>query len=238
MAVLLLVSVLGIAGGFLTTVAGMGGGLLLVTALAVVWGPHVALPVTALALLVGNLHRLAIFRRHLRMEVGGPLVVGMVPGCLLGALLVADMPAALLQLAMLALVGLALARVVFRWEWVVPRTALAPAGGAVGVMASAGGGAAVLTSPLILSSGIAGDEYMATVAFASVAMHVSRTIGYGVTGLVGGATFAWAALLAVAIVAGNVIGRSARGRLPARARTALEYGVLVLAAILSVAGVG
>src|SRR5688572_1452872 len=62
-----LVVLLGIAAGFLTTVAGMGGGLLLVTALAVVWGPHVALPVTSLALLVGNLHRLALYRRHLRM---------------------------------------------------------------------------------------------------------------------------------------------------------------------------
>ena len=127
MAVLLLVSVLGIAGGFLTTVAGMGGGLLLVTSLAVLWGPHVALPVTALALL-------------------------------LGALLVADMPAALLQLAMLALVGLALARVVFRWEWVVPRAALAPAGGAVGVMASAGGGAPVQNNPHKHTSRNAGDQ--------------------------------------------------------------------------------
>jgi uncharacterized membrane protein YfcA len=198
----------------------------------------VALPVTALALLVGNLHRFALFRRHLRLEVGGPLVLGMVPGCILGALLVADLPASVLQLAMLAMVGLSLARVLFRWEWVVPRAALAPAGGAVGVMASAGGGAAVLTSPLILSSGVAGDEYMATVAFASIAMHVSRTIGYGATGLVGASTFAWAALLAVALVAGNTIGRSARGRLPARVRTALEYGVLVVAAILSVAGAG
>ena len=237
MTLLLLVTLLGVGAGFLTTVAGMGGGLLLVTSLAVLWGPHVALPVSALALLVGNLHRLALFRRHLRLEVGGPLVLGIVPGSLLGAALVADLPPALLQLTMLALVGLALARVLFRWEWVVPRAALAPAGGAVGVMASAGGGAAVLTSPLVLSAGVAGDAYMATVAFAAVAMHVSRTIGYGATGLVGGATFAWAALLAVALVAGNVIGRSARGRLPARARTALEYGVLVVAAVLSVAGV-
>jgi uncharacterized membrane protein YfcA len=232
-----LVALLGLTAGFLTTVAGMGGGLMLVTSLAIVWGPHVALPVTALALLVGNLHRLYIFRSHLRMEVGGPLVLGMIPGSLLGAALVADLPAALLQLAMLALVALALARVVFRWEWVVPRAALAPAGGAVGVMASAGGGAAVLTSPLILSAGIAGDDYMATVAFASVAMHVSRTVGYGATGLVVGATFAWAALLAVALVAGNLVGSGARGRLPPTARTVLEYGVLIVAAVLSVAGV-
>lgn len=233
---LALVALLGLSGGFLTTVAGMGGGLLLVTALAALWGPHVALPVTALALLVGNFHRLVLYRRHLRMEVGGPLVLGLVPGSLLGAALVADLPAALLQLTMLALVGLALARVVFHWQWVVPRAALAPAGGAVGVMASAGGGAAVLTCPLILSAGVAGDEYMATMAFAAVAMHVSRTVGYGATGLVGSATFAWAALLAVALVAGNLVGHGARGRIPARARTALEYGVLVVAAILSVAG--
>ena len=69
-------------------------------------------------------------------------------------------------------------------------------------------------------------------------MHVSRNVGYGATGLIGGATLAWAALLAVTLVVGNLLGRTARGRLPERAQTALEYGVLVVAALLSVAGIG
>ena len=50
---------LGVLAGALTTVAGLGGGMLLIYALAALGDPHVALAATAPALLVGNLHRLA-----------------------------------------------------------------------------------------------------------------------------------------------------------------------------------
>lgn len=235
---LLAVAMLGVLAGFLTTTSGMGGGLMLVIALSALWGPHVALPTTALALLVGNLHRLALFRGHLRPEIARPLLVGLVPGSVLGSLLVAGMPAALIQVVMLALAGFALARAVFRWRFTIPRAALAPAGGAVGVMAGTSGGAAVLTAPLLLASGLAGDEYLATVALAAVAMHVSRTIGYGAGGLVGAGTFLWAAYLAVALVAGNLVGKRLRAHLPGRLRSGLEYGVLAGCTVLSVLGVG
>lgn len=235
---LAVVGLLGVVAGFLTTVSGMGGGLMLVITLSVVWGPHVALPTTALALLVGNLHRLALFRGHLRIEIARPLLFGMVPGSVIGSLLIAGMPAGLIHAVMLGLAAFALARALLGWRWQIPRAALAPAGGAVGVMAGTSGGAAVLTAPLLLASGLRGDEYLATVALAAVAMHVSRTIGYGAGGLVGADTFLWAGYLAVALVIGNLVGKRARSHLPDRLRTGLEYGVLAACTGLSVIGIG
>ena len=232
------VGILGIIAGFLTTTSGMGGGLLLVVALSAVWGPHVALPTTALALLVGNLHRLALFRGHLRVEVARPFLLGLVPGSILGSLLLAGMPSALIHVVMLGLAALALMRALLGWRWRIPRAALAPAGGAVGVMAGTSGGAAVLTAPVLLASGLSGDEYLATVALAAVAMHVSRTIGYGAGGLVGGSTFAWAGYLAVMLIVGNFIGKRLRAYLPEQVRTGLEYAVLAGCTIVSVLGIG
>ena len=238
MMIVALVGMLGVAAGFLTTVSGMGGGLMLVITLSALWGPHVALPTTALALLVGNLHRLALFRGHLRPEIARPLLVGIIPGSIVGSLLVAGMPAALIHGVMLALAAFALVRALVGCRWQLPRAALAPAGGAVGVMAGTSGGAAVLTAPLLLASGLRGDEYLATVALAAVAMHVSRTIGYGAGGLVDGDTFIWAGLLAVTLIAGNLIGKRVRTHLPESLRTGLEYGALGLCAVLSVLGIG
>lgn len=232
-----LVALLGLTGGFLTTVSGMGGGLLLVTALSLLWGPHHALPISALALLVGNLHRFALYRESLRADIARPLLIGLVPGSAIGALLVAGMPPAILQVAMLALVGLALARAALGWTWRLPVAALAPAGGAVGVMAGTAGGAAVLTSPLLMATGIRGDEYMATMSLAAAAMHLARMAGYGAGGLVGGATFAWAGFLAVTLVAGNLLGRASRKRMSPRLRGGFEYGVLAAAGLLAVIGV-
>lgn len=232
-----LVALLGLTGGFLTTISGLGGGLLLVTALSLLWGPHQALPVSALALLVGNLHRFALYRASLRVDIARPLLVGLIPGSAVGALLVAGMPSAILHIAMLSLVGLALARAALGWTWRLPIIALAPAGGAVGVMAGTAGGAAVLTSPLLMATGIRGDEYMATMALAAVAMHMSRVAGYGAGGLVGAGTFAWAAFLAVTLVIGNLLGRAVRERMHPRLRTGFEHGVLVAAGLLAVLGV-
>ena len=233
-----LVGTLGVIAGFLTTTSGMGGGLLLVIALSAIWGPHVALPTTALALLVGNLHRLTLFRGHLRAEVARPFLLGLVPGSILGSLLIAGMPSGLIHIVMLGLAAFALVRALLGWSWRIPRGALAPAGGAVGVMAGTSGGAAVLTAPVLLASGLSGDEYLATVALAAVAMHVSRTIGYGAGGLVGADTFLWAGYLAVMLVVGNLVGKRLRSHLPERVRSGLEYGVLAACTVLSVLGGG
>ena len=235
---LLLVALLGLGAGFLTTVSGMGGGMVLVIVLSAVWGPHVALPVTALALLVGNLHRFALYRAHVRLEIARPLLIGLVPGSLVGAYLVAGMPAGIIHGIMLALVVLAVARAVLGWQWKVPRAALAPAGAGVGLMAATSGGAAVLTAPLLMASGLRGDAYLATVALAATAMHVARTIGYGAGGLVGADTVAWAGLLAVMLVLGNLCGKGARSHMAPRIKSGLEVGALAACALLTILGIG
>ena len=53
----LALAALGTIAGILTTLAGQGGGLFLLLAIAALVGPHEALAITAPALLLGNLHR-------------------------------------------------------------------------------------------------------------------------------------------------------------------------------------
>ena len=229
---------LGVLAGLVTTLSGLGGGLLLVTALTALWGPHEALPVSALALLVGNLHRLALYRDHLRADLVRPLLVGLIPGSLVGAVLVSDIPAGVLRGAMVALVAMSLARAALGATWRFPTAALAPVGGAVGVLAGAAGGAAVLTGPLVMSTGAHGDQYLATMSMAAVAMHLARTAGYGAGGLVGASTIGWAGLLAATLMVGNLLGRAVRRRVGPRAQTLLEYGAMIAAACLAMIGIG
>ena len=54
--------VLGLLAGVLTTVSGMGGGLLVVFVLSWALGPKAALVVSTAALLVGNVHRAWLYR--------------------------------------------------------------------------------------------------------------------------------------------------------------------------------
>lgn len=60
---------LGLIAGALTTLAGLGGGLMLVGTLSLLYDPRLALAITAPALLVGNLHRATMYRTFIDVGV-------------------------------------------------------------------------------------------------------------------------------------------------------------------------
>ena len=170
----MLLALLGVAAGLITTVSGFGGGMMLVSALALLWDPLTALTVSSLALLVGNAQRLFMFRRSVRLRVAAPLVFGAVPGSLLGALVAGSLPPLFLQIAILGVTGLALWRAVSRTTWVFPMRALGPSAAAIGALAAMSGGGGFLLGPMMLSAGIIGETYIATGALTAVFIHMGR----------------------------------------------------------------
>jgi len=232
---------LGLGAGLLTTVAGQGGGLLLLLATSAIQGPHAALAITTPALLFGNLHRAAILRREVNRSVAGRMVLGAVPGALLGGVAAGLLPVLVLRLVMVALTTIAIAKAVGWVRFTIAPRALTPAGFLVGLTTGASGGAGVLLAPVLLSLGLSGRAYVATGAVVAVAMHVGRVAGYVGLGLFSRQLAVWTVVVTLAIFAGNALGGRAQAFLQARSRTwqaALEYGTLALCVALSVAGLG
>lgn len=227
---------LGVLAGGLTTVAGMGGGVMLVLALSLAASPVEALAITSPALLVGNLHRLALGRRAVERAVARPFVLGALPGSLLGGLVAVALPSLLLQALLLVTTALALARALGWWTLRPRAAALVPAGAVIGAAAATTGSAGLLVGPLIHATGLSGARYVATTAAAAVAMHVGRIAAYGAGGHVTAATLAGSAALALAILAGNSAGELVRRRLSARASVRLEIGVLLGCVALALVG--
>lgn len=227
---------LGFLAGGLTTVAGMGGGVLLVLALSLATSPVEALAFTSPALLVGNLHRLALGRHAVDRQIAAPFVVGALPGSLIGGLLAVAVPPALLQALLVVTTGLALARALGWWSFRPRASALVPAGAAIGAAAATTGSAGVLVAPLMHAAGLTGARYVATTAAAAVAMHIGRILGYGAGGHVTAATLTGAAWLAAAILAGNAAGERLRPHLSPKTSTYLELGVLLVCVALALAG--
>ena len=234
---LVIVVALGVVAGVVTTMAGMGGGLMLLLSLSVLWGPSKALAVTAPALLLGNLHRLHMYRASVDRRRALAFALGALPGALLGGLSVAWIPPTAVQVLMVAITLLAVARATLRLRFTVPVTALAPAGLVVGALTGAAGGAGLLVAPLLHASGLEGIPYVATIAASAVVMHTGRILGYAGAGLFDRHVLALSALGAVAILGGNLVGKRLRRLSERLPKGALEYGVLVLAVTLSVAGV-
>ncbi|HVK78216.1 MAG TPA: sulfite exporter TauE/SafE family protein [Kofleriaceae bacterium] len=229
---------LGVVAGALTTVSGMGGGLLVVFALSWLLGPKAALAVSAAALLCGNLHRAVLYRGAAPRAVLRPVLAGLVPGALVGALVTGGLPDAALRALMVAVALVAVIRHFTFAGWRVPRAWLVPAGLGVGAVAATAGGAGVLLGPVLLSAGLAGDRYLAAVAVSSVALHGVRVIGYASVGLLGVAQLPTVAVLAAAILAGNLAGRRLRTWIPDRVATSIETATPLVCAALAAAGLG
>ncbi|MBL8948156.1 MAG: sulfite exporter TauE/SafE family protein, partial [Myxococcales bacterium] len=140
-------AVLGLVAGVLTTLAGMGGGLFLLVALGLVYGPHVALAVTTPALLVSNLHRAWLFRADVDWRMARLVALGVMPGAIVGALLLPALPDVVVAALFTASTGFALLRATGRVRidpkprWI---TAYALA---IGALAATSGGAGMLIAP-------------------------------------------------------------------------------------------
>ena len=136
---------LGVLAGVLTTVAGMGGGILLQLALSLAVGPRAALTITAPALLLGNLHRAILYRDKVDRRVARAFAIGALPGSVVGGLAAVSMPVWLIHGLMLAMTALALLRATGRWSWSPSSRQIVPAAAGIGAVSATSGGASRAT---------------------------------------------------------------------------------------------
>ncbi len=228
---------LGILAGLITTITGMGGGMMMLLGLSMLWDPWSALTATAPALLIGNGHRAWLFWRTLDRRIALAVTAGGLPGAFLGGLYVTDVPASVLHAMMAGMTALAAVKILSGWQIRVSSRLLFPVGAVNGAITAGAGGAGLLTAPLLLSAGLTGEAYIATSAACSLSMHTGRLAAYGVGGLVTAELLMWSAGLAVAITAGNALGRRVRTHLSAPLSRRLELGALLAAVGLALAGV-
>ncbi len=229
----------GVLAGSLTSMAGLGGGILLLLGLSLVWPPAVALATTAPAMLLSNMHRWWMLRTDVDRSIAKGFALGAVPGSFVGGLLVSRMPDAVLRWLMVVMTAFAVGRALKLYEWRPRAWAMVPAGAGIGAISAAVGGAGLLVGPLYIAAGLTGKRFVATIASAAVALHVGRVVAYGLGGLVTRETLLRGAVLTVSLVVGNVVGLKMRERWLNDARAQkLEIASLLVCVVLSLAGVG
>lgn len=229
----------GILAGVLTSMAGLGGGILLLLGLSAVWPPAVALATTAPAMLLSNFHRLWMLRTEVDRSIAKGFAWGAIPGSFAGGLLVSKTPDVVLRWLMVAMTALAMGRALKLYDWRPRAWAMVPAGAGIGAISAAVGGAGLLVGPLFLSAGLTGKRFVATIAAAAVALHVGRVVAYGFGGLMTQQTLTYAVVLTGSLMVGNVVGLGMRDRVLNDARAQrLEFAALLVCVGLSLFGVG
>lgn len=224
---------LAVLAGIVTTVAGMGGGLLLLLGLTTILGPLDALAVTAPALLLGNLHRAFLYRRAVDWRLVGLIVAGGLPGAVLGGLFAVAMPPWALRGLMVAMAGLVLAKTTGLWHANPPATAAVPVGAVCGAVSATSGGAGVLLGPFLMARGLSGATYVGSMASVAVMLHLGRLVAFGAAGHAGQATVLLGAGMAVVLIVGNLLGHRVRTALSASAQARVQWGALMLCVALA-----
>lgn len=236
LATLLTMLGLGLAAGALTTIAGIGGGMVITLALSAMGSPVEALAVTTPALLVGNIHRAIMYRRHVVVRTALAFALGTFPGALAGGLLITLVPETWLRVLLLISVAGALARKLGWLRLPTPRGSVFVGGLATGAAAATTGGAGLIAGPTLLAAGLTGRSFVATIAIGSVAMHFGRAAAYEQGGLFTAELLPRALALAIAIVVGNLVGRVLAGRVSAKASEWTTYGMLAVGLLLALIG--
>lgn len=228
---------LGVMAGAITTLAGLGGGLVVV-ATAAWFGPHAALALTAPALAISHLHRAWLLRSKLDRRVLVPFGLAIAPVAFVGSLIAARLDADALRwllvgalaIAVVDVSGLIGRRSAREHGEVGDRRWLIPGGMGVGLLMASGGGAGVLAAPVLRNVGVRGDAMVASLAVAGVIGHVARTLAYGRASLLGAESLVAAIALTIALIGGNLVGRRMCERIGETARERM-LNVVVFASL-------
>lgn len=225
----------GICSGAVTTVAGLGGGLILVLILAALFDPKTALALSTPALALANLHRIRMYRRVIDRPEARRLAIGGFVGAAAGGLLTAALPDAVIRWLMIGTAALALLRFA-GLRWAPPDAASAPAAALTGLISATSGGGGSVLGPYLLARGHSGPGYVATAACCALAIHLGKIASYSASGVSDGRTLAGGVALAAAVAAGNLLGDRARRVMGVDRQRRLQVAVMVACVGLAVLG--
>lgn len=201
----------------LASVAGTGGGIILLPVLVSAFGVREAVPLYTLVLFSGNLSRVGLNWRLIDLKVVGWFVLGAVPAALLGSWLFTRMPDnGLLRLLGVFLIGTVVWRYLRRNDRSgFPASRFALLGAVFSMISAIVGSAGPFLAPFYLAHGLVKGAFIGTEALGTAAMHITKLAAYQSLGAMNTSLWLKGLILAPLMIAGSLIGKRIMERLPA-----------------------
>ena len=175
-----LVLTVGLAAGTISGIIGTGASIMLVPVLVLAFGPKQAVPIMAIAAVMGNVAKMAVWWREIDWRACLVYSVTGIPAAALGARTLLALPARTVDLALgvffLAMIPLGRWLGAHRLRMKLVHLALAGAviGFLTGVVVSTG----PLSVPAFTSYGLVKGGFIATEAASSLAVYVSKVVTF------------------------------------------------------------
>lgn len=221
-----------VATSILSAVAGLGGGIILLTVLAQFFAPTVAIPIQGGIQLVSNASRASLLRKQVDWSVVGASCILLLPASFLGVALATAVP----EDAMRVTLGLFVLVVgwrpsLLRIRAAATRRSLVVIGGASGLLNTTVGASGPFTSPFFKAVTATHVAFVATAATTQVAAHTAKLIAFGFDGFDFADHLDVIVVGAAGVALGSVIGTRLLGKVSEGALDTLFKVVLTALAI-------
>ena len=205
----LLILVLGLFAGCIGGVLGTGSSIVLLPALVYTFGPKQAVPIMAVASVMGNFARVVAWRREVDWRAVAWYAIPGAPAAALGARTLLALPPRAIDLALgvffLAMIPLR------RWHANSGRRLagwqLALCGAAIGFITGIVLSTGPLSVPVFAAYGLVGGAFLSTEAASSMTLYISKVITFRSLGALPLATFAKGLIVGCSLMAGTWAGK-------------------------------
>jgi uncharacterized protein len=206
----LFVLVVGLGAGTLGGVVGTGSSIILMPVLVILFGPRQAVPIMAIAAILGNTGRVIAWWRHIDWRACLAYCATGVPGAVLGARLLLAIPPGVAELALgvffLSLIPLR--RRLARRSFTLTKLHLALLGAPLGLLTGLVVSTGPLTVPLFTFYGLERGGLLGTEAAASVGMYGSKVAAFQAFGALPPSVVLDGLIVGSTLMAGSFLGRT------------------------------
>jgi uncharacterized membrane protein YfcA len=228
-----LVLVVGLIAGAVSGVIGTGSSIMLLPVLVHAFGPKQAVPIMAVAAVIGNLGRVVAWWREVDWRAVGAYALPGAPAAALGARTLWVMPAHAIDIALglFFLLMVPARHFLQRRQWRLNLWQLAVCGAAIGFLTGLVLSTGPLSVPAFSAYGLVKGAFLATEAASSLVLYVAKILTFSQLGALPPDVIFKGLIVGGAITAGTFIGKAFVLRLPVAVFQRLLDGLLIVSGL-------
>jgi uncharacterized protein len=233
-----LICLLGLIAGTIGGLVGFGSSIMVMPALVFAVGPKEAVPIMAIAGLMANLSRVAVWWREVDWKAAAVYSAAAVPAAALGAVTLVQLDARRVELAL----GLFFIAMIFIRRWLLARGLtislwqLALVGAGIGFLAGVVATVGPINTPFFLAYGLVKGPFISTEALGSALMGMSKAAVFRTFGALPWDTAVRGLVVGSALMMGSWIAKRLMHRVSADQFRGMMDGLLLVAGLLMLWG--
>jgi hypothetical protein len=229
---------LGLAAGTVGGIVGFGSSIMLMPALMFAFGPIEAVPIMAIAALLANISRVAVWWREVDWRANAYYCVTAVPAAALGARTLLTLDPHLVE----GLLGVLFLVMVPARRWLMARGLRIEAwhllfvGAGIGFMSGLVASTGPINTPFFIAYGLVKGAYLATEAFGSIAVGLTKTIVFQRLDALSWETAVRGLIIGTSVMLGSWVAKGFVLRLDASQFRVLMDALLIFAGLILLGG--